>query len=789
MAKPETRAAWGIDIGQAGLKALRLKYVESAGQVMAVAFDYVPHAKILSQVDVTPEQKVEMIDSALKTFLSRNQVRGDVVAISVPGEKALARFIQLPPVEASKVGEIVKYEARQQIPFALEEVIWDYQPLGAGMEESGFLLDAEVGLFAMKRDQVLERLFPFTAAKVEVDLIQIAPMALYNYLIHDVMGQPIGESNEEDEYSMLLDMGADSTQLVVSNGKKLWIRNVGKGGSHFTRTLTKELKLTFAKAEHLKCNATKAPDPKAIFQALRGEFKDFAGELQRSIGHFSSVNRNAKIKKIYGLGGGFKLAGLQKYLQQELQMEVERIEAFPALVGDSVLAAPLFQENLLSFAVPYGLALQGLNVTRVHTSLLPPEIRTARLVRAKKPWAIAAAALLLVGLGISNAVDAKAVYSVSEDRFGQSDDKAKKVTDDAAAQKSAYDATVAENGKLKQQGEDILKHAEGRLHWLEVYKAINECLPRSVGEQKTIEDPRLKNQIRLSKITCTREADLAAWYGKVDNPQGRGMLKEDQKAPTGAGYVFTLEGRHFHHDPQQPEMQRLNYVFNTLLQNLKAWTITQPGTNVEVPVRKLGITHAYLSFWEETQRTYVPPGKQIGSFGAAANPAAAGNSPMPGSPMPGVVGQPATAGAEEQQALNQTTFHIQFVWKETPEKDRPAVDPIVAAAAAANPGAAPGAALPGATAPGVQTPPLAMPPGPAPAGASVNLPAMPPTGPMPGASLPAGLPATPAVAPATATPPAVAPAAPAGPVAPAGAAAPAGPTAPMVPPVAPVAPK
>ena len=102
----ETRAVWGIDIGQAGLKAIKLRYAEAAKQVVAIAFDYVPHAKLLNQPDANPE---ELINLALETFLSRNDTRKDVICISVPGPDSLARFIQLPPVEASKVVEIVKY--------------------------------------------------------------------------------------------------------------------------------------------------------------------------------------------------------------------------------------------------------------------------------------------------------------------------------------------------------------------------------------------------------------------------------------------------------------------------------------------------------------------------------------------------------------------------------------------------------------------------------------------------------------------------------------------------------
>ncbi len=375
----KTRAVWGIDIGQYALKALKLRYLEGANQCAAVAFDYVPFPKILSQPDAIPD---ELIPEAIETFLSRNEIKDDLIAISVPGHASLTRFIQLPPVESGKVAEIVKYEARQQIPFALEEVIWDYQRLGSGVEESGYLLDAEVGLFAMKRDQVMQHLRPFQNAKLEVELIQIAPLGLYNMLCYDELGMRPGDpSPNPDEYTILLDMGCDNTTLLVSNGEKIWIRNVPLGGNHFTRALTKEMKLSFAKAEHLKCNATKSPDPRAVFQALRPVFNDYVAEIQRSIGFFSSVNRTAKIAKVIGLGNGFKLAGLQKFLQQNLQYEVERPDTFKALAGDAVLNSPLFADNILSFAVPYGLALQTLGLTTIQTTLLPQEIATERTIR------------------------------------------------------------------------------------------------------------------------------------------------------------------------------------------------------------------------------------------------------------------------------------------------------------------------------------------------------------------------------------------------------------------------
>jgi len=249
----------------------------------------------------------------------------------VPGQAGLVKFIKLPPVEKKRIPDIVKFEAKQQIPFALEEVVWAYQQIGdkseAGEEEE--FATVEVGLFAMKRDQINRAILPFTVAGIEVDIVQMSPIALYNFISFDQL-----KGSGTKDSVVLLDIGADNTDLIITDGTRIWQRNVPIGGNHFTRALTKELKLTFAKAEHLKRNATKAPDPKAVFTAMRGIFNDFASEVNRSIGFYSSVNRQAKILKVVGLGNGFKLPGLQKFLQQNLNgLEVEKLEEFPVRVA------------------------------------------------------------------------------------------------------------------------------------------------------------------------------------------------------------------------------------------------------------------------------------------------------------------------------------------------------------------------------------------------------------------------------------------------------------------------
>ena len=141
------QAVWAIDIGQAALKAIKGSG-ETPDLVVAEAFDFIEYPKILSQPDADPD---ELVREALATFTDRNDVKGCKVAISVPGQSGLVKFIKLPPVEKKRIPDIVKFEAKQQIPFALDEVVWAYQQIGGDEEvnEEEFTM-AEVGLFAMK---------------------------------------------------------------------------------------------------------------------------------------------------------------------------------------------------------------------------------------------------------------------------------------------------------------------------------------------------------------------------------------------------------------------------------------------------------------------------------------------------------------------------------------------------------------------------------------------------------------------------------------------------------------
>src|ERR1051325_11047487 len=375
---PSARSAWGIDIGNRALKAIKL--VRDGDRFRVDDFEIIEHEQILSQAG---DNKESMLQTALAHFMERHETKSSVVGVSVSGQQSFARFIKLPPVEPKKIPEIVRFEAIQQIPFPLDDVEWSYQ-----LFQEPDSPDVEVGIFAMKKELVNRNIAYFTNLGLNVQVVQMNPLAVYNGMYYD---DRVGQT------TMFMDSGAENTDLIIAEGQSVWLRTLPIGGNNFTEALAKSFKLNFTKAEELKRNAASSKYAKQIFQAMRPVFADLVAEVQRSMGFYASVHRDSRIGKIVALGSTFQLPGLQKYLQQNLQLPVEKIDSFKAAPPtEAKLAAP-FQEGIITLAGAYGLALQAMGQSKITSSLLPQTIRRQKIWQEKTKWFATAAALFVVG--------------------------------------------------------------------------------------------------------------------------------------------------------------------------------------------------------------------------------------------------------------------------------------------------------------------------------------------------------------------------------------------------------
>jgi type IV pilus assembly protein PilM len=493
------RSAWGIDIGNRALKAVKL--VREGDRLRVDDVEVIEHEQILSTAG---DNKDSFVQAALANFVQRHVTKGSVVGISVSGQSSFARFIKLPPVEPKKIPEIVKFEAIQQIPFPLDDVEWGYQ-----LFQDPESPDVEVGIFAMRKELVNAHIKQFTDLEMNVQVVQMGPLAVYNGMQYD--------HRLADGTTMIVDCGSENTDLIIADGETVWLRTISIGGNNFTEALTKSFKLNFPKAEELKRNASTSKYQRQIFQAMRPVFADLVSEIQRSIGFYGTVHRDSRIKRIIALGSTFRLPTLQKYLQQNLQVDVERIDGFSGGAPSDGRLGALLNENVVSLATAYGLAVQAMGDSKISSSLLPEPIRKAKIWKEKVPYFGMAAAMFVAGtVGIA------AKWYLDKQTFEQKD-SVRNTIDSTIKQANVADASwsgIAANGAADRQR--IRDVREMRVGW-DVWPKLITDLTAAVPKQLIIEDvkkapPRAqREQIVIDSIVPEYRSSMAAVLRASDN--------------------------------------------------------------------------------------------------------------------------------------------------------------------------------------------------------------------------------------------------------------------------------
>ncbi len=693
---------WGIEIGQAALKALRCSL--KGDEIVAEAFDYIEYPKMLSQPEAEP---AELIAEALEKFKERNDAGNYMICMSVPGQSGLAKFFKPPPVEVKKVADLVRYEARQQIPFDLDDVVWDYQMMPGSTIEEGYALESEVGLFAMKREMVTRQLQPMDAAGIEVDLVQMAPMAIYNMLAYDRMHERIENDifdvDTPPSSTVLLSIGTDTSDLIITNGFRIWQRSMPIGGNHFTRQLTKDLKLTFAKAEHLKRNAREAVDPKLIFQTMRPVFNDMVTEVQRSIGFFRSLNKKAEIKELLISGNTVKMPGLAAYIGKNLGLDVHVLDRFNRLTGEDVLSIPTFRDNAPTFAVAYGLCLQGLGISQLKNSLVPREIVVQRIIRAKKPWAVAAVATLMTGMAVHYAFTQRSWAKTHPDIWNRATAAVESMSSYSSRHMSEDSTRKSKLTYLDVLGQEVSSTSERRLQWLEILRALNATIPRTAYPDGKPPSPKElpfedRPDIHITGIESKRFEDLATWFTEDVSLRYREELRnlarfdktlapEDLTTvtgPTGPGWVFEMKGYHYYNSPKRMGSEGSNHVRRTLITNLLRQPIALPdkqGNIIPFLPEELGLKFPLLLNDDKPKlvkipnpdfdpETMAPPAGGMGAMGGMGMTGGATMGPgaAPGGAAPAAGGNARAAG-EDKEVVPPTLdvlrhdFIVQVVWQ------------------------------------------------------------------------------------------------------------------------------
>ena len=395
---------WGVEVGAGAIKALKLQ--RDGDDLRVLDFVVLPHKRVLSTPDLDQGDAIRVGLGALMGQY-RDEFKGASVAVAVPGHASFARFAKLPPVQPKDIAGVVKYEADQQIPFPMEDVEWDYQTF-----QSDDSPDVEVGIFAITKQRIHENLAQYGVSGLVPGLITLGPLAAYNAIAYDL------GFTASTPGTILLDIGTTSTDLIVAEAGRVWIRTFPVGGHNFTEAIAEAFKLPYAKAERLKRDAESSKYRKHIFQAIKPILADLVGDVQRSIQYYEDTHPDANLQRLIGMGSTFRLPGLRKLLTAQIKLDVYRLERFKRLQVEGAAAAE-FEAVTLNMATCYGLALQSMGMHTIGANLMPVSVLRKEVWRKKTPWFIAAASLGLLAGGVTfvkPAMEASEISRAKNDR-------------------------------------------------------------------------------------------------------------------------------------------------------------------------------------------------------------------------------------------------------------------------------------------------------------------------------------------------------------------------------------
>ncbi len=481
------KAVWGIDVSKYSIKAVKVERSGAGVQVSALdVLELQPGAE--------GANADEQMRDGLRTVIQRNSATKDTIVCSLPGHATFNRFIKLPPVEPKRIQEYVQYEAQQHIPFPIDEVIWGYQPIERAYEPGE---EKEVVIFAIKKDVVHSFLTQLKEAQITIDSLQFAPVGLYNFASYD---QDLGGA------CLVLDMGADNTDLIVLDEYRYWIRNLPLAGNDLTKALQKKFQIPFAEAEKLKIGAGQSQQAKKIFQVLQPVLRDLVSEIHRSVGYYKSLSKSARFEKIMVVGNATKTINFQRFISQNLQMDCVKLAKLNKITISGKVNEAIFQKHLASLGVALGLGLQGLGLASNRINLLPAEIlRQKELQKKKAPVLISAGILIaLVGYMWFNAMNEKS----------RMDDRLVKVGDSITAATSAesdYKAVIERLPALKDEIDQLMSIAPRRDLPLRVMNALAERTPDNA-------DPALDGMAKLWVLDTSIERIPLTLKSKAETP-------------------------------------------------------------------------------------------------------------------------------------------------------------------------------------------------------------------------------------------------------------------------------
>ncbi len=255
-----------IDIGTSSIKVVAAKTGFRDFQLKSLSYE---------EIDPSIENQAAAIAEAITKILQDEKLEEYRVITNLPMEKEIIRNISFPFSDVEKIAEAIPYEAEENIPFKLDDMVMDFLPMKSGRDGEGRIL-----LAAAHKETVLEHLNllqEFGIKPIRMGMESIALFECYKYF------NRIG-----DESVIQIDIGNNKTIVnIIQNNQLLFTRSIAIGAGLIHTSVAEYLKMSH-------------PESIRLIQRLNLDLTSYENNVQRE--HYKSVDlTRPKLRKIFDI--------------------------------------------------------------------------------------------------------------------------------------------------------------------------------------------------------------------------------------------------------------------------------------------------------------------------------------------------------------------------------------------------------------------------------------------------------------------------------------------------------
>lgn len=355
--------------------------------------------KSMGQAGFAEGDREAVVLQTLKEVLAegvRGPFEADVINVCAPGFQVFSKFVKLPATDPGKVSQIIQYEAQQNVPFPLEEVVWDYQILGS--TPTGEL---EVLLVAIK-NEVVESLFRIgEQAGLEMHLVDVSSAALCNAYRFNY--------GDAEGCVMLLDIGARSSNLLFFEAGRVYSRSINIGANSITQDFANEVKMKWEEAEKMKIEEgfvslggayeePSNPHQALISKIARQVMTRLHIQMNQTIQFYRGQQGGSAPTKLYLAGGASLLPYTAQFFAEKLNVPVDYFNPFRNIQIDPEINLEEMAKVAHQFGEVVGLGIRNLAQCPVELNLMPASHLKQQQFNAKRLYFIGSVLCVLITL-------------------------------------------------------------------------------------------------------------------------------------------------------------------------------------------------------------------------------------------------------------------------------------------------------------------------------------------------------------------------------------------------------